>query len=108
MGILEKKELEPDNIFTRNGFTFESLNATGDLKNCYEKYVELSDTYSAFIAISLETGETVIYIEYECGGEVSSHSTTISLTDSFGDKRDEYDIFKELDEEVTYWTESED
>lgn len=95
MGVL--KTQNSDNILTRNGFTYTSSNVTGELKHCYERGIRVSDTYFAWVAVNPDTGEVVIYIEYDCGGQVAK--TQFRLTSSY--LYDSYDFFNELDTEVT-------
>ena len=99
MGILVKQPKE-NNVLTQNDFTYKARSVNGTLTACYEKFVPLSDTYDAFVAVKPETGEVSIYVEYECGGEVASF--VIVLTASYSENPDEF--FEELDNEVTELT----
>lgn len=102
MGILFERE-NTNNLLTKHGFKFVRSSVTGTLSNCYEKRLTLSDLYTAWIAVQIETGKGFIYIEYDCGGEVASYDFQMDNTSySYAP----YAFFKELDEIVTEYTES--
>lgn len=90
MGILIG---ECNNIFLKNGFTYEKHNVLHNIHNCYEKCVSLSDTYDAWISINTDSGKGFIYVEYECGGEVTSYDVELDdnlSTDAMFEKLDEF------------------
>lgn len=102
MGVLFERE-NTSNLLTLYGFEFVCSSVTGVLSNCYEKALVLSDFYTAWIAVQIETGKGFIYIEYDCGGEVASYDFQMEHTSySYAP----YAFFKELDEIVTEYTES--
>lgn len=80
-------------IFIRNGFTKKERSVTGELKNCYEKFVEINDLYDMWVSYNLEEHKGFIYVEFECGGEVESYSF-----DTYCE--DEEDCFYEIMAEV--------
>lgn len=82
-----------DYIFIKNGFEKKDRSVTGEIKNCYEKFIEINDLYDMYVAYNIEERKGFIYVEFECGGEVGSFPfTTYS--------EDEEDCFKEVMEEV--------
>ena len=87
MGILARSN---SNILTDHGFEEEK-------SNVYRKFVELSSLYDAWITVDLRKNSVEIYVEYECGGEVSTYNFTIST--DFEEQPNKF--FDELDEEVT-------
>ena len=95
MGIL--KQQHQDNILTRNGFTFTSSSVTGALKQCYERCIRISKTYTAWVAVNIDSGQAVIYVEYECGGQVSTYHFSLVTPYQY----EPYEFFEELDKEVT-------
>ena len=95
MGIL--KNTATNNALTYLGFTFERHSVTGELKNCYEKTIKLSDLYYMWVAVNIETSAVVLYIEYDCGGEVATYNFTIDC--DFNENPDEF--ITKLDNEVT-------
>lgn len=96
MGII--KSTSTNNLLTTTyGFSYEQHSVTGVLKNCYEKTIKLSNTYYAWIAVDINTSCVVIYIEFECGGEVATYNFTIDC--DFNSNPEKFvDL---LDEEVT-------
>lgn len=99
MGILSI-EKQVNNILIDYGFKYKHYSVTGNLHNCYEKTIQLSTLYYAWIAVKPDTNKVFIYIEFECGGEVASYD--LSLTKSF--ENDPQGFFAELDELVTEYT----
>lgn len=100
MGII--KSTSTNNLLTEYGFSYEKRSVTGELKNCYEKTIKLSDTYYAWVAINISTSDVVIYVEFECGGEVATYNFSIDC--DFDDDPEKFiDI---LDKEVTDYTKS--
>lgn len=95
MGIL--KNTATDNALTILGFTFEQHSVTGELTNCYEKTIRLSDLYYMWVSVNIETSTVVLYIEYDCGGEVATYKFTINC--DFTENPDEF--ITKLDNEVT-------
>lgn len=95
MGLLTKQHDE-NNILTKNGFEHENSSVTGQLQNCYEKVIEVG-SYYGWVAVNTETGNVVIYVEYECGGEVATYKYL--LTTSWDD--DPNGFFEELDDFAT-------
>lgn len=95
MGIL--KNTATNNALTNIGFTFEYRSVTGELKNCYEKTIKLSDLYYMWVSVNIETSAVVLYIEYDCGGEVATYKFTIDY--DFNENPDEF--ITKLDDEVT-------
>ena len=95
MGLLTEQRDE-NNILTENGFEHKSSSVTGQLNDCYEKYIGVGP-YDAWIAVNTETGNVCIYVEYACGGEVATY--THSLRNSWDDDPD--DFFEELDDFAT-------
>lgn len=100
MGMLKRDNGK--NILTQYGFTFKERNVNGKLDNCYEKAITLSALYCAWVAVNIETSDVYIYVEYECGGEVSTFDFT--LEHNFYDGQEAF--FNELDEEVTDYVNS--
>lgn len=95
MGIL--KNTATNNALTNLGFTFERHSVTGELKNCYEKTIKLSDLYYMWVSVSIEMSMASLYIEYECGGEVATYNFLIDC--DFNENPDEF--ITKLDNEVT-------
>lgn len=102
MGLLSTAR--NSNILTENGFKLKDRNVTGELKNCYEKCIDLG-LYYAWISVSPATRRVIIYVEYDCGGEVARYRDNLLHLWS-----DQEAFFKDLDEFVTdslkeYYTE---
>lgn len=97
MGILSNHEPDKNNILTEHGFKFKTSNCTGVVQNCYEKYIQLSSLYCAWVAVVPETGFVYIYIEYDCGGLVAEFQN--ALCKKWEDSQS--DFFEELDDYVT-------
>ena len=97
MGILRKRHEK--NILTENGFEYKKNSAGWHLTDCYEIFIPINDTYCAYVAVKPETKHLAYYIEYECGGEVSSGCYSVSHFPSFEDNPEGF--FDALDEEVT-------
>ncbi len=95
MGILSVENR--DNILTKHGFKYEHRSVTGELERVYEKCVKFPSIYYGWVAVSIETGEVFIYVEYDCGGEVATYSE--QLENKWEDSQDRF--FRELDELVT-------
>lgn len=95
MGILQQN-CNTNNILTENGFKYKPRSVTGDLKNCFEKCIDLG-LYYAWVAVNINTRRVLIYVEYDCGGEVARYTT--NLMHLWEDSEEAF--FKELDEYVT-------
>lgn len=95
MGILQQN-CNTNNILTENGFKYKPRSVTGDLKNCFEKCIDLG-LYYAWIAVNTDTRRVLIYVEYDCGGEVARYTT--NLLHLWKDSEEAF--FEELDEYVT-------
>ncbi len=96
MGILTDS-VDKNNILTQNNFKYKSSSCTGELNNCYERCISLTDCYDAWVAVKTDTGEVFTYVEYDCGGEVESIYDHIYI--NFEDLPRQF--FEKLDEIVT-------
>ena len=96
MGILADST-DKNNILTQNKFKYKSSSCMGELNNCYERCISLTDCYDAWIAVKTDTGEVFIYVEHNCGSEVKAIYDYI-YTD-FKDSPRQF--FEKLDEIVT-------
>lgn len=96
MGILSREQ--GDNILEEHGFEYKPWNAIRTFKNCYEKFVEISPTYDAYVSVIIPDGLCDIYVEYGCGGEVERHSF---LLDTIWSRSTQNEFFEELDMRVT-------
>lgn len=99
MGLL--KETSTDNILIKNGFESRDESIVGTLKFCYTKFIPVSSLYDAFVSVDLD-GNVEIYVEYECGGEVSTIHTHINTDWDY----DEEGFFNELDKTATFFLET--
>lgn len=94
MGLLNNSAVK-SNILTEHGFKLKDRNVTGELKNCYEKCIDLG-LYYAWISVNPATRRVIIYVEYDCGGEVARYRDNLLHLWS-----DQEAFFEELDEFVT-------
>lgn len=96
MGILSHEQ--ENNILEQHGFKYKSNNVIGTLKNCYEKKVQISSTYDAYVAVIIPYGICEIYVEYDFGGEVERCTF---LLDTVWSRSTQNEFFEELDMRVT-------
>lgn len=96
MGILRNNPSKEKNILTEHGFEYTHSSVTGALQNCYEKVITLDNSYVMWVAVKTDTSDVYFYIEYDCGGQVSSYADQLDSTFD-----DEDSFFNELDELVT-------
>ena len=96
MGVLSQIR-NNSNILEKHGFEYTDRSATYELYNCWETTINLPKcNYCAWIAVDTNSLEVVIYVEYDCGGEITTMRD--SLTTSFDNQTA---FFKELDMLVT-------
>ena len=83
----------PCHWITSYGFTKETKSVIG-LPCQYERRItSKSSLYCTWIAIDFNNRLVHIYVEYDCGGEVSRATIDVSYVDV----DDEYDFMNELD-----------
>ena len=68
-------------ILTKNGFEYVNKNVVNRLRNCYEKLIDISNTFRVWVAVEPKTSKVCMYVEYECGGgEVASYDFKLSVS----------------------------
>ena len=100
MGIILKKETH--HYLETYGFRKKSSNCIASCEECYEKAIEIHNgLYYMWIAIDLINKQIHYYIEYDCGGEISTKVEPIPTNISIDD---EQTFMEWLDENATYYS----